>query len=250
MDPLSVIPFKFCTLVACLGVIFLTACGGNSDDDDEFAATGDDVDDSGDDTGGGVDAAAEDADDDGGDVSQGVCGDGNTDDGEQCDGNELAGATCVDLGHSGGALVCSSSCTIDESGCTDDTGAECGNESIEDAEECDGIAFGGESCAERGFDFGTLSCSGNCTIDDSGCGEVPICGDGLQEADEACDDGNLDDGDGCDRECALEVCGDGIVQTALDEECDTGGASYSPATSCPTGRLAFSSAAGIVFSRR
>ena len=31
----------------------------------------------------------------------------------------------------------------------------------------------------------------------------PFCGDGIRDAAEACDDGNLDDGDGCDSECGL-----------------------------------------------
>ncbi len=40
---------------------------------------------------------------------------------------------------------------------------------------------------------------------------------------EECDDGNLDDGDGCSSTCALEgsaTCGDGIIEG--DEECDLG----------------------------
>lgn len=35
----------------------------------------------------------------------------------------------------------------------------------------------------------------------------PICGDGLQQASEACDDGNLLSGDGCSDVCALEATG-------------------------------------------
>lgn len=33
----------------------------------------------------------------------------------------------------------------------------------------------------------------------------PVCGDGVAQGDEACDDGDLDDLDGCDRRCALTV---------------------------------------------
>lgn len=65
----------------------------------------------------------------------------------------------------------------------------------------------------------------------------PMCGDGAIEGDEACDDGNVDDGDGCSAECALEdgfacegeptvcetVCRDSII--AGDEECDDGNVS-------------------------
>ncbi|TSC79884.1 MAG: hypothetical protein G01um101425_361 [Candidatus Peregrinibacteria bacterium Gr01-1014_25] len=50
----------------------------------------------------------------------------------------------------------------------------------------------------------------------------PRCGDGTLDAGEECDDGNARDGDGCDTLCRLEqgFCGDGIVQTALGEQCE------------------------------
>lgn len=35
--------------------------------------------------------------------------------------------------------------------------------------------------------------------------EEPFCGDGFVDADEACDDGNADDGDGCSSECQEEA---------------------------------------------
>jgi len=35
--------------------------------------------------------------------------------------------------------------------------------------------------------------------------EEPFCGDGFVDADEACDDGNTDDGDGCSSECQDEA---------------------------------------------
>ena len=47
---------------------------------------------------------------------------------------------------------------------------------------------------------------------------VPECGDGLQAPTEECDDGNLDDGDGCSANCTLEECGNGIVDPG--EQCD------------------------------
>jgi hypothetical protein len=37
---------------------------------------------------------------------------------EQCDGSNLGGFTCEDLGYVGGTLECSASCTYDFSGCT------------------------------------------------------------------------------------------------------------------------------------
>jgi cysteine-rich repeat protein len=39
----------------------------------------------------------------------------------------------------------------------------------------------------------------------------PVCGDGIADPPEECDDGNLDDGDGCTGQCTEEYCGDGSV---------------------------------------
>jgi hypothetical protein len=54
-----------------------------------------------------------------------------------------------------------------------------------------------------------------------------ICGNGLLEEDEECDDGDTDDDDACTR-CRIATCGDGVVRTGV-EECDHGGA---PDDSC------------------
>lgn len=39
------------------------------------------------------------------------------------------------------------------------------------------------------------------TVEDEGPPPTPVCGDGIQAADELCDDGNLTPGDGCSAEC-------------------------------------------------
>ena len=47
------------------------------------------------------------------------------------------------------------------------------------------------------------------------------CGDGLLDRnEEECDDGNIDNGDGCNSECRLEVCGNGVMD--FNETCDDG----------------------------
>ncbi|PRP99912.1 DUF4215 domain-containing protein [Enhygromyxa salina] len=53
-------------------------------------------------------------------------------------------------------------------------------------------------------------------------GADPICGDGIVEAEEECDDANEVDDDECSNTCNLPSCGDGIVQATLDEACDDG----------------------------
>jgi ELWxxDGT repeat protein/cysteine-rich repeat protein len=48
------------------------------------------------------------------------------------------------------------------------------------------------------------------------------CGNGVLDAGETCDDGNLVNGDGCDANCRATGCGNGIVTAG--EECDDGNA--------------------------
>ncbi|MDH3654275.1 MAG: C25 family cysteine peptidase [Myxococcales bacterium] len=55
------------------------------------------------------------------------------------------------------------------------------------------------------------------------CEGPPICGNGAVATPEECDDGNIQDGDGCSATCALEApppCGDGRIW--LGEQCDDG----------------------------
>lgn len=51
-----------------------------------------------------------------------------------------------------------------------------------------------------------------------------ICGNGIIEGSEACDDGSTDNNDGCNSSCAKEpeFCGDGWWQLDRGEECDDG----------------------------
>ena len=46
-----------------------------------------------------------------------VCGNGRVEDGEECDGDDLADATCGEQGLAPGPLACSTGCMIDASGC-------------------------------------------------------------------------------------------------------------------------------------
>jgi cysteine-rich repeat protein len=50
---------------------------------------------------------------------------------------------------------------------------------------------------------------------------APVCGDGVQDADEECDDGNDDDTDACLANCVAARCGDGVIEADV-EACDDG----------------------------
>lgn len=61
-----------------------------------------------------------------------------------------------------------------------------------------------------------------CAANQAVCIKTP-CGNGVVDIDEACDDGNIKDGDGCSRDCSSdESCGNRIVDLNIGEVCDDG----------------------------
>ncbi len=179
-----------------------------------------------------------------------ACGNGVIEDGEQCDGANLGGETCVSLGQPSGTLACTSGCGFDITGCTG-SNPVCGNGVVEGSEQCDGSNLNGQSCVTQGYMGGSLTCTSGCAFDTSGCGDIPeICSDGADNdgdgeidcedsdcfGDPACDGENEydchngldDDGDGltdCDDPdcagspaCSASGCGDGNIQAP--EACD------------------------------
>jgi cysteine-rich repeat protein len=159
------------------------------------------------------------------------CDDGNLDDNDGCNSicmNEYCGdgipqpdEACDDGGvcYDGSSCAVESPstcqigvCTITDAGgggwCTDDS-------------QC-----GAGTCSVSAADCESNPCNG-CT---DRCAPIS-CGDGIVECNEECDDGNLDNGDGCNVSCMWEFCGDGtydadggdnIVGTEDDEKCDSG----------------------------
>ncbi len=78
-----------------------------------------------------------------------------------------------------------------------------------------GIRQTGEACDDGNKTSGD-GCSATCTV------EAPVCGNGIRQTGEACDDGNKTSGDGCSATCTVEVaiCGNGMLQPG--EACDDG----------------------------
>ncbi len=87
---------------------------------------------------------------------------------------------------------------------------------------CAGAGAGNEGDAAPGADAGAPDAAPIDALpppDAAPDAYVPICGDGLVEGAELCDDGNSIETDGCPGTCAWASCGDGFVRTGV-EQCD------------------------------
>ena len=132
-----------------------------------------------------------------------TCGNSIVEDGETCDD----GDTFADDG-------CSDTCQIEEGWACTGMPSECekcGDGFIDPGEDCDGgidLGMASPGCTETCLVIPGWSCSGMPSL----CG--PICGDGMWFDDsvedvtpgfaEGCDDGNKDNGDGCNALCKVE----------------------------------------------
>jgi len=110
---------------------------------------------------------------------EGLCGNGDLNFGEECDGelfSPRAPYSCILLGYnSPGRPLCSADCTIDPAPCVDS--GSCGDGLVTPVwEACDGKDNGGETCASLGYHGGRLFCHGDCRFDISQCLR---CGDGV-----------------------------------------------------------------------
>ncbi|MCB9532548.1 MAG: PKD domain-containing protein [Myxococcales bacterium] len=89
-------------------------------------------------------------------------------------------------------------------------------------EQCEPSLVVRVECTDLGFDDGDeVRCDDRCQLDTASCVRFE-CGDGRVDGAEECDDGNTAAGDGCSDRCVEERCGDGEVQSDLDELCDDG----------------------------
>jgi cysteine-rich repeat protein len=137
-----------------------------------------------------------------------ICGDGNTDPGEECDdGNDINGDGCEN------------DCTITPAGpvCGDgnvDAGEECDDGNTAEGDGCDSNCMieGPPVCAEENCTDGEdndsdtyVDCDDQDCFNDPACAAQPSCGDGNTDPGEECDDGNTDNGDGCDFNCKIET---------------------------------------------
>ena len=219
-----------------------------------------------------------------------ICGDGKIEGTEQCDEGKAKTAGCTaadagaptsldagaDAGDAGATLgpcqvVAGWTCTIPGTACV---AAKCGDGIIAGNEQCDvgptpPLVNGCTACrlsavttsvaADAGVQPSTVITNYNCSYPDGGTPDggikeetcaPTVCGNGIKEGTEQCDDGNTKGYDGCSAQCQLEpsclnnvdatgkaipdgtcvsICGDGIVfdfdsngDGKQDEQCDDG----------------------------
>ncbi|MBR4986193.1 MAG: hypothetical protein IKY83_10710 [Proteobacteria bacterium] len=161
--------------------------------------------------------------------SKPICGDGKIDAGEECDGNNLGGATCSAVGKCGKPTC--KQCKIDMNSCS--ACNTCGNGKIDAGEECDGANLGGATCSAVGK-CGQPTCN-QCMIDMNSCTACNTCGNGKIDAGVECDGTNLGAatcstvgkcGKPTCKQCKIDMnsctacstCGDGKIDAG--EECD------------------------------
>ncbi len=124
----------------------------------------------------------------------GRCGDGVVDAGEECDAGEENSDTepdacrtdCQEPRCGDGVVDADDACddgnNVDGDGCAANCVVEvCGDGVIQGGEVCDGAASAGLTCADFGFESGTLACATDCGPVLAGC---HTCGNGVCEASE------------------------------------------------------------------
>lgn len=115
------------------------------------------------------------------------CGDGAIDPGEQCDGANLGGATCVSLGYTSGALACAAGCGFDTGGCASQAFPATGQTT------CWNSSGTPIACPGTGHD-GALQAGATLAYVDNGNGTITDANTGLQW-EKLSDDGGMHDRD-------------------------------------------------------
>ena len=155
------------------------------------------------------------------------CGDGFAGPTEQCDdGNEINDDSCSNICETArcgdGILHADEDCDDRNSNNADTClnsciNARCGDGIVGPNEQCDDGNTVTESCAYG--ESNCQVCAEDCSLQ---YGVSRVCGDNVHDPEEECDDGDLQNGDGCDNNCTVTGCGNGILTDG--EVCDDGGA--------------------------
>jgi len=155
----------------------------------------------------------------------------------KCGDGKVQGSETCDDGNTKSNDGCSSTCQVEPGWQCPTPGLkciakQCGDGILAGTEQCDdGNMIAGDGCSpacqiEPGF-----ACVASTTPPPASVCHKTVCGDGVKEGSEQCDDGNLVPYDGCSPTCTIDpkcngtggctgVCGDGLVFP--NEQCDDG----------------------------
>jgi len=159
-----------------------------------------------------------------------LCGDGNLDDGEDCDdGNQIDDDECSNeclFTFCGDEIIQTPNGQRTGGPLNDgDEACDDGNQNTEDActPQCT-LTFCGDEIIQTPNGLGQVEqCDDGNAVDGDGCDHkcrLEECGNGRLDPGEVCDDGNDDDFDECRNDCTVPSCGDGVVDEG--ETCDDG----------------------------
>ena len=151
------------------------------------------------------------------------CDDGNIQNGDGCSGVcefEVLNPPCADGLELCSDGTCSLNCDFTDEGSVCDFDGVCDSNEGCSCVDCDGLedtcvdglvcSLSVGACCDL---VGDGVCSANCVSVDPDC-DPGVCGNGVLEFGEKCDDGNIQNGDGCSGVCEFEVlnppCADGL----------------------------------------
>ena len=156
-----------------------------------------------------------------------LCGNSILDDGEFCDPTVLGRMDCRDVSglYVGGVASCTQDCHWDLGDCISFRSV-CGNGLLEPGEQCEPVLNATASCASISHRFvdGVARCDSECMFDTSTCVRVPaICGDGVIEGPEQCDEGADNGSMTCSDQCEALVDGQPVFFDAPGNEANAFG---------------------------
>ena len=156
----------------------------------------------------------------------GTCGNGVKDSNETCDAGVIIDCSLIpDKNYKAGVTAtCNDTCSgwNDEVECALTT---CGDSILDDGEICEKETLIDCSMIPgKNYVSGTIAtCNNVCT----GWNDLivcSLCGNGVPNSGEECDDGNTSNNDDCKNDCTQNTCGDTYIRTG-EEECDDGNSS-------------------------
>ncbi len=153
-----------------------------------------------------------------------MCGNGVKDPGEDCDDMNTHDGKCDDGSPCNVGDTCPTGVCHGD-GCSHDCKSQgCGNDRLDPGEICDDGGTSDGKCMDGSPCGKTMPCAtGKCMPDgcSADCLSKEVCGNGIVDLGEVCDDGNTVSGDSCESDCQSGTgCGNGIIDP--NEECDDG----------------------------